>query len=405
MGFIASADTVTLTAKLTPFGRQQLLSNSSSIITQFSLGDSDANYTIDDTLGRGQVPSLAGEIGTNDLFSNGVYSNVKIKSTIIVNNSGDVRKPIAAGSNQVVITPKHFGLKTITGSTTGDTITQLITSREIAQADSYSNLFKSFGLPITQDEINKYTTFTSGSGGYLDTAIKNINNKKIIVIAIEKCEYGEIIDGKTVKVDIQTTGATTSYTLYSTFQKTLTPVTNVDNQITETGSLGSAIGNNIAFLFSDKIKRPNNNPNKSWATGYGLPKPFSLNNKERFNSTSVPSTSTVVDEAVGVAYLDKGFIVITNSTIVNSFDPSNIQGTSVRFNHLSNEVAQNITCVVERDEFATTNNSTHGTGDLIRVSEVALYDNFNNVIAFAKSNEHIIIGASQYLVLGVRILV
>ena len=77
----------------------------------------------------------------------------------------------------------------------------------------------------------------------------------------------------------------------------------------------------------------------------------------------------------------------------------------VTYNSISNEVAQNITCVVERDEFSTTNNRTYTSGDLIRVSEIALYDTFNNVIAFAKSNKQLIIGASQYMALGVRILV
>jgi len=115
-----------------------------------------------------------------------------------------------------------------------------------------------------------------------------------------------------------------------------------------------------------------------------------------------------MDHAVGIAYLDKGIIVITHPAIVNNYDPTTLSGTSattVTYDSISNEVAQNITCVVERNEFLSTTNNTWTSGDLIRVSEMALYDTFNNVIAFAKSNDHIIIGASQYMVLGVRILV
>jgi len=400
MGFLTSASTVTITAKLTPFGRQQLLTNNSNIITTFSLGDSDANYFGDLSLGIGEVPSLAGEIGANNLFSNGVYSGVAIKSPIVVNALGETKKQVAAGSTSVIITPTVLGITGITS----DSLIQLITDRTDGNNDSYSNLFKSFGLPITTNEKLNYSSILSSSNGYLDTAIRELNQDKVLVIAIDKCSYGETLDGKTIRVEITTTADT--FTLFSTFQKSLTPLTSVDNQVKELLNLGAVVNNNIAFLFSDDIQPPNNNPALSWATGFGTSRPFSLNGKQLFNSVNVSSTNQNVDTAVGVAYLDKGFIVITNPSIVNNFDTVASSGaTVVTYNHISNEVAQNITCIVERDEFASTNNSTWNEGDLIRVSEIALYDNFNNVIAYAKSNEHILIGASQYVALGVRILV
>lgn len=397
MGFIASAETVTITAKLTPFGRQQLLTNSSSIITQFSLGDSDANYLGTATLERGMVPSLAGEVGSNNLFSNGVYSGVGIKSPITVNSTGATKKLVEAGSSSVIITPKLIGLTALTDSS----LTQLKINRTLGDTDGNTNLFHTFGLPITQTDKNRYTTFVHPTG-YLDTAINGFNKDEVLVIAIDKCTYGEILDGKSVKVVIESSGATPSYTGYTTFQKSLSPTTSLDSQVKELLELGSAIGNNVAFIFSDQIQRPNGDASKSWATGFNTIKPFSVNNKERFNLKSVPSTNTNVDVAIGIAYLDRGIIVITNPTIVSDYVPS---GTTVTFNSISNEVAQNITCVVERGEFASTSNRTYTSGEPLRVTEVALYDTFNNVIAFAKSNEHILIGANQYMALGVRILV
>jgi len=396
MGFIASAQTVTITAKLTPFGRQQLLTNSSSIITQFSLGDSDANYYGTATLERGKVPSLAGEVGSNNLFSNGVYSGVGIKSPITVNSTGVTKKAVQAGSSSVIITPKLIGLTALTDTF----LTQLTINRTLGATDGNTNLFHTFGLPITQADKNKYTTFVSPTG-YLDTAIAGFNKDSVLVIAIDNCSYGEILDGKNVKIEIESSGAT-SYTGYTTFQKSLTPLTSVDSQVRELLELGTAIGNNVAFIFSDQIRRPNGNAAKSWATGFNTVKPFSTNNKELFNAKSVPSTSTNVDEAIGIAYLDRGIIVITHPDIVGAYVPS---GTTITYNSISNEVAQNITCIVERGEFASTNNRTYTTGESLRVTEVALYDTFNNVIAFAKSNEHILIGANQYMALGVRILV
>jgi len=399
MGFLTNTGTtVTLTAKLTPYGRQQLLTNSSSIITQFSIGDSDANYYGD--LPSENIPSLAGELGTNGTFSNGVYSNVVIKNTIQVNSTGSIKKAVQTGSNSVVITPMVNGSRSL-DLNTDQKFVPLFINRTLGDTDGNSNLFQSLGLPITQTQKNLYT-----SGTYLSSAISTVNQDKVIVLGISGCEYGEVIDGKTVKVVVErTTGST--ITLYSTFQKTLTPLTTQDGKIVEDQSMGTPFGKNVALLFCDTIKRPNGNSTKSWATGYGLTKPFSLNGKEQFNSVANTSTGAVVDTCVGIVYLDKGIIVITHPDIVNDFTLPTIgtTGTTITYNSISNQVAQNITCIVERDEFAMSNNPTYTAGEPIRVSEVALYDSSNNLIAFAKSNQHIIIGSNQFMALGVRILV
>jgi hypothetical protein len=402
MGFLTNtAPTITLTAKLTPFGRQQLLLNSNSVITKFSIGDGDANYYGDLPLSNGRVPDLSGELGPNNTPNNGVYSGVVIRRPIIVNATGATKKAIQIGSNTVVITPLLNGMTTLSGNS----LTQLIINRNLGSTDGNTNLFYSFGLPITQADKDLYTTFNTPTG-YLNTAIRNINKDKVLVLGIEACSYGEILDGKTIKIDLATTSGATipNYTIYSTFQKSTTALSTVDTQVKEIQYLASAIGPNIAYLFSDQVQRPNNNAALSWGTGFGLTKPFSLNNKELFNAVTV-APSTNVGNAIGIAYLDKGIIVITHPDIVNNYDTSSASTTTINFNSISNEVAQNITCIVERDEFAVSSNNTHGLGDMIRVTEVALYDNSNNVIAFGKSNEPIIIGATQYMALGVKILV
>mgnify|MGYP001021092902 CR=1 FL=1 len=395
MGFLEQTTNVTLTAKLTPFGRQQLLLNTSSMITQFSIGDSDANYTGD--LSLDNIPSISGEIGANNTFNNGLYSGTKIKTPIIVNSTGATKKPVQAGSNAVVITPVINGLKTISA----DTMTQLIVNRTLGDTNGNANLFHSFGLPITQADKDKYTTYTVANGGYLDSAIRNINQSKVLVIAISECEYGEVLDGKAIKINLKTTGGT-EYNIYSTFQKSLTSLTAMDSKIVENQSMGVPYGNNVALLFSDLVRKPNGNAAKSWGTGFGTTKPFSLNAKEQFNATTVGTT--IMDHAIGIAYLSKGIIVITHPDIVNNYDVSGTE-TTIKFNHISNEIAQNVTCIIERDEFANSTNITRTDGEPIRVSEVALYDASNNMIAMAKSNKQVLIGANQFMALGVRILV
>jgi len=397
MGFLEQTTNVTLTAKLTPFGRQQLLLNSSSMITQFSLGDSDANYYGDLVLDN--IPSLGGDLGANSTFSNGVYSGNKIKTPIIVDALGATKKVVQSGSNSVIITPLHDGVKTIGSSL----LTKIIVDRTLGDTDGNANLFHSLGLPITQADKDKYAILNIANGGYLDTAIRNINQDRVLVLAISDCEYGEVLDGKVVNIELETTGAT-SYSIYSTFQQSLTPLTTMDSKIVENQSMGVPYGDNVALLFSDEVEKPNGDSGKTWTTGFSLTKPFSLNNKSQFNATTVPSTGANMDHAIGIAYLSKGIIVITHPDIVDNYDLSET-GTTITFNHISNEIAQNVTCIVERNEFATSTNVTHTDGEPIRVSEVALYDSSNNVIAMAKSNQQILIGANQFMALGVRILV
>ncbi len=60
MGFNTSSTTINLTAKLTPLGRQKLISTNNALITSFSLGDSDANYSVTEPLTSGFVPSIGG---------------------------------------------------------------------------------------------------------------------------------------------------------------------------------------------------------------------------------------------------------------------------------------------------------------------------------------------------------
>jgi hypothetical protein len=338
---------------------------------------------------------MAGEEGPNSTLGNGVYHDSVIKSPIIVNALGDIKKNIQAGSNTVTISALFNGMIALSGSS----LTQLTIDRTDAN-DGNSNLFHTFGLPITQAQQDLYTTYGTNDGGFLDTAIRNLNVDKVMVIAIDTCQYGELIDGKSIKLDMVSNAGST--TAYGTYQKSLTPLTTMDTKLKDDRPLANSISQNVAFLFSDSIVKPNQDVSKSWATGYNLTKSYSLGGKALFNEVSEPTTSTLVDDAIGVAYLDRGFIVITNQTLIDGWDTNE---TKVQFNHVSNEVAQNITCIVERDEFATTNNDTHTDNEPIRVSEVALYDNSGNVIAIAKSNTHILIGANQFMAVGVKILV
>jgi hypothetical protein len=253
---------------------------------------------------------------------------------------------------------------------------------------------------------------------------------------INNNQYGEIIDGKSVKINLPvytgfTSGGTptgiTTYEIYSTFPRTTIPKTELDNQyIDESSYPQSLFGRkiNVSYLVSDSIKKPNNNINKSWSTGYDSFKPFSLNNKELINVQTVSSTGINADEIAGVIYLDKGIFAITNQTIVNNIatDFSGDTDTNIINNSLGlyyysastyntvidsiqKDFVQNIVCIAARGEFYNSQNETLTVYDDVRISEVAITDIAGNVLAIGKTDRHIVKKKNDFVVFDVQIII
>jgi hypothetical protein len=398
MGYNNSANTLTLTAKLTPIGRQRFATNSGkSLITSFSLGDSDANYYASLLLSSGQVPAEAGEVGPYSTASNSTTSNASLKSALIVNGNGVLTKLIESKSSRIGVDIVSNGQTTITASN----LKLAVINRQDFNTDSLVNLFYSFGLPITAADDTIYTGVTFSNGGYSDTALSGLSQNKILTVAINNSTYGELLDGKQIKMILPTTAGT--FTIYSTFQNKGANKQVEDANYRDTSPVAAKIDSNVAMLFCDTISKPNSDTHLSWATGFGLNKPFSLSKKQFYNLQTNSNTSTTADTVVGVAYLDKGFIVITHPTIVNAYSTAVGTGTSVTFNSISTSIIQNVTCIADRGEFGGSTNPTFGPSDTPRISEVALYDELGNVIAIAKTDRHISKGINQFMAFGVNI--
>lgn len=421
MGFINSADTLTVLAKLTTIGRQRLLLNSNSLISYFSLGDSDANYNVEYPLTTGELPVLAGDLTLSSGATNSMNNNFELRSKLIKGSitttnlsSQNTKKLVESSSSNIVAEKKWLDYITISG----DSLYQKIIDRTDVSGtgNTLSNLFKSFNLPITEADKNYFNT-APYPNGFKNTALSGINQDEVLIVSIPKENYGELIDGKSIKSTIDTTGGT--YTLYSTYQKTLTNNATQDNNYIETSEdlkyrrnldnpqlVGkNKFGNNISFLFSDDVAKPNQDPTNSWSTGYNTFKPFTLKNKKQFNLITNTNTSTTADTAVGIAYLDKGFIVITHPDIVSGFVDSGSTATTVSFKSLTTEVSQKVTCLIKRGEFGVSTNPTFEIGDVPRISEIALLDNTNAIIAVAKLDKHIQLSKDMFLAIGVKIVV
>ena len=399
MAYINSGNSITISAKLTNTGRSALLTNSTNLISYFSLGDSDSNYNQILPLLAGEVPGVGGDLtSTSGVTSNNVVSNLTLRSKLFVDSLGNTFKAVESASSNVISSVNVLGSQTLSASS----LNQNIVNRTNLTTDPLVNLFKSFNLPISTNEKIKFTNILSSNGGYSDTALANLNNDNILVISIPNNQYGEMIDGKSINVSIVSSGSGT-FNIYSTYQKSNSNTTILDGNYRETSQVSNNFGDNIAFLFSDEIKRPNNDLTKSWSTGYNQNKPFTNYAKQLFNYTS-DTNGNVLDKVVGIAFLDKGFIVITDPFITSAFDTAS--ATTISYNSISTEVSQVINCVVGRGEYNTSNNTTFTNGDIPRISEIGLYDSTKtNLIAIAKLDRHVLVPPSAYMVLNIKITV
>ena len=311
----------------------------------------------------------------------------------------------------------------------------------------FSNLFVSFNLPTT---TANQTNFNLDWAGTQLTAL-TVNNA--IALAIPQNKYGELIDGRTIRLTIPTGDSTTHglVTLYSTYVNGLN-VSSDSSIYAETFGNPTAGANptitspstNISFLVSDDVNVPK--AGGSWATGYALnpsvPPAGYKNGGTNFSFTDSTTTKVPLDitkdTPLGVCYLDKGFIVITDPTIVSNFtytagtvtgrmvpgDPSEglYTGTSSNFTNLfftastsascsyysfENTWELQVGCRAETNEFYLTENPTasainapetavgSGVYDLSKstsaayITEVGLYDNNNRLVALAKPSQPI----------------
>lgn len=398
MGFISSANTLTLIAKLTPIGRQKLVSTNNALITSFSLGDSDANYNTSVLLTTGEVPSVSGDYGANASYSNSTAVYVNMKYPLIYNSSGVLRKPVEKQSTIVSIEQVNNGFTTISGSN----LTHFVVDRNDI-ADSYVNLYQSFGLPLNTTQDYKYTGTTYAKGGFSDTAMSGLAQTKILVVSAKSSTAGECLDGKAIKLNLPTSAGT--YTIYSTFRKTGVSSAIQDANIRDTSLDNNGFDDNVAVLVCDQIMKPNGGSTSlTWGSGFGSAKPFSVSGKYFYNLQTSSNLGLTADTVVGLAYLNKGILVITNPTIVNNYTPSSATTSGyLTFDSVSTTVYQNITCIAGRGEFGGSTNPSFGASDTPRISELGLYDVTGTLIALAKTDRQVSKNINEFKVFNVKI--
>ena len=424
MGFISTANTITVTTKLTKLGRERILTNNNTIFSHFILGDSDANYRTSEFLPTGKIPAASGDLGQNNILK-GI-----IKSKIYVKGNMGTRKPVETNSTKVTTTVDIIGEMSVTGNS----LNYVLLNKNNSSVD-FTNLFSSLSLPITNSKIAVFGK-TAQFGGWADTAFSNFSASTVLLASINTDQYGEVIDGKNIRLTLPvftgfTSGGTgtgsTTYSIFSTFPNTTIPRSNLDEQYTDKSTLPTSLfGNNISvsYLVTDSIQRPNNDLLKSWATGYDSYKPFTLNNKSLINVNTISTNNVNADRVVGIAYLEEGFLVLTDREIVDnvvinfSGDTEsgivtdtlgfyNYSGTTygATINSCDNNIVQNVVCMASRDEYYRTQNRTKGLNDDIRISEIAITTASGEILALGKFDRQVIKKKNDLLVLDVQIVV
>lgn len=309
------------------------------------------------------------------------------------------------------------GYNKLTHIVTGNTYpTEFIKGMFVKRSDRnsiFSNLLKSLNLPVSDEEMKKYTrsklgklTVTNGNifdkidsngikyiweehtttgtttenlvvhptsgwtGEYYNTALQTIGsydytptnkaalpveNELYLLFEIPNTAYGEIIDGKTIKLELPYYTGTTSnnivnerlgfysynstpqpLTAYGTYNKKNLNSFNLDRVLSETDLTLKDIGikpdlsttnyeSNVVLLFSDNIKKPQGSNLSEWSSGYS----DLLDGTRVFNPSSVEKAlyDNNLDECIGFVALDKGFIVITHPKIVDSYFRNNFNGS------------------------------------------------------------------------------
>lgn len=377
MGFVPGA-TTQIEAYLTELGAQELMTSGVYGIKYFSVSDEASNYATTEKLSNYQMFSLAGKLPVDDKYLTVLNTN-SLSSRIFVDNTTETFRTFEDNTITVVL-EEAIGTTNTTNSFT-------VYTYEVDRTNNASyqlNWFKDLNLPYGTTD-NSLWSATFNNNGYSDTAIADMNTDNMLFFVIDGSQQA-YIDGKSVKFTIPYLSGTTD--LYGSYLNTNKTKSYYDGLTNEASSYLTRFGSNVVLLFSDDVQRPNGDATKSWATGYNnANSPYSQGDKSLANFISTPGFNK--DTAVGIAYLDKGVIVIFNSYLYNGY----INRTSNNFNIYNRNIIRrtvaNFVCDLPIGKFYRSQNSTWSTNTPVRISTIGLYNASKQLVAVGRLSSEI----------------
>ena len=401
MGFVPGLS-IQIESFLTENGANQLMASGISDIKYFSISDDAANYSTSLLLGLNEMFTLGGKFLVNDKQLS-VLNSTRLESKIFVDNSAETFKTFESDSGQIFL-EQNINFKDVINQVS---ISQYIIN-PINNLSSHLNWIKDLKLPYGSTDSSIWGT-TYSNGGYSDTSISDMfintaldgmTSNSFATFVIDGSQHA-YIDGKSIKFSIPFFSG--SVDCYSSYLTTGMNASFYDSQITDASNYLTRFGGNAVLLFSDYIQRPNNDATKSWATGYGYnSSPYSQGGKHLANFVSGVNNK---DKAVGIAFLDKGVIIIFNPILYNGYDKRTISTISLTNNNIIRRTVANFICELPIGKFFRSQNSTFSTGNPIRVSSIGLYNSNKELIAIGRFDAQVEKNMGQRLTILVKIVI
>lgn len=394
MGFVPGA-TTQIEAFLTELGAQELMTKGVTGIKYFAVSDNASNYSTTTKLSNYQVFTLAGKLPVDDKFLT-VLNSTNLTSRVFVDNTTETLKTFESAEISIILE-----------QTEGDTITNdLFTTYPyvVDRTDNTSyelNWIKDLMLPYGSTD-NSVWSATYANNGYSDTSIADMNTDDFLFFVIDGSQHA-FIDGKSIKITIPYLSGTTN--VYGSYLNTNKSKSYYDPFINETSSfLNGRFGDNVVLLFCDDVQKPNGDATKSWSTGYDfLNAPYSQGNKSLANFVSTPGFNK--DVAVGIAYLDKGVIVIFNSYLYNGYVNRSNNNFSIENRNVIKRTVANFVCDLPIGKFYRSQNSTFATNTPVRISSIGLYNESKQLVAVGRLSAEIEKSSGQRFTFLVKLVI
>lgn len=393
MGFVPGT-TTQIEAFLTQLGAQELMTKGVTGIKYFAIADDAANYSTTQKLTYGEVFTLAGKYSVDGKYLS-VLNLTDLPSRIFVDNTTETLKTFETMDNVVMIEEAE-------GATNTTTLFNVY-PYEVDRTDNTTsklNWIKDLMLPYGTTD-NSLWSATYSNNGYSDTAIAGMNTDDFLFFVVDGLQQA-YIDGKSIKLTIPYLSGTTD--VYGSYLNTNRAKNYYDPLLSETSGFLNRFGTNVVLLFSDSVQKPNNDASKSWATGYDYTSaPYSQGGKSLANYTSTGAYN--VDTAVGIAYLDKGVVVIFNSYLYNGYVNRTNNTFSLNNRNVIRRSVANFVCDLPIGKFYRSQNSTFGVNTPVRISTIGLYNESKQLVAVGRLNSEIEKSSGQRFTFLVKLVI
>ena len=376
MGFVPGI-TTQIEAVLTEFGSQEIMTKGVGLIKYFAVSDESSNYVTTLKLNTDQVFSLVGKLPIDNKITT-IVGDTSLKLKLFVDNTTNTYKTFE--NDPMVMVEQTAG-----NLYTNDSVS--LYPYVINRNDTTNNQLNwlvDLSLPFGASDNTLWNAAFSNNG-YSNTAISDMNTDDILLFVIDASQQA-YIDGKTIKFTLPYLNTTVD--LYGSYINTNQTKQYYDPFLKETSSYLSRFGSNVVLLFCDNVQKPNNDASKSWATGYNfLNAPFSQGNKSLANYIASPGRNK--DIAVGMAFLDKGVIVIFNSYLYNGYVNRTNNNILLTNRNVVKRTVANFVCDLPMGRFFRSQNPTFGTGNSVRISSIGLYNENKDLIAIGRLSSEI----------------